>query len=254
MPDFLYFLSTKKKEFRNWYFLGVRISKDSKDLKIAEIGQSVMQYFQGKDAAQLFFEGDSEMVVVTPNVDNLALSMLENSLYEVFSREHVHITYGPLYEHGLQNFCRLLQSKILSDDCASQISLNRASRLVNCMMVMDDDPMILRQMEQALSGFGTVISVRDPEEFLDMYRKHAPDIVFMDIHMPNMRGTNLLETLLGTLDPHAYVVMISSDTMTQTILESKAKGTRGFIMKPLTRDNLYAHVMRSPSFMPKKMH
>jgi DNA-binding NarL/FixJ family response regulator len=87
-----------------------------------------------------------------------------------------------------------------------------------------------------------------------MYRKHAPDIVFMDIHMPNMRGTNLLETLLGTLDPHAYVVMISSDTMTQTILESKAKGTRGFIMKPLTRDNLYAHVMRSPSFMPKKMH
>lgn len=251
IPDFLQFLSTKKKDYREWGFLNVKILSGGSQFKIDELSQSISHYFQNKEAAQLIFENDNELLLTTPNKDNLALPLFEKSIYEVFSRENVRVTDGVLHEQGLQHFFKIMWPRIKDEDNASYIGLKRASKLVNCIMVVDDDPMVLRQMEHALSGFGIVVTVSTPGEFFELYKKHAPNIVFMDIHMPGARGTNMLEELLRDHDPHAHVVMISSDTMTETVLESKAKGTKGFIMKPLTRENLYAHIMRVPTYMPK---
>lgn len=249
IPDFLHFLSTKKKDYREWSFLNVKVS--DVPFKLDELSQSIGHYFQNKDAAQILFEDDNELLLVTPNKDKLALPLFEKSIYEFFPRENVRVTDGVLHEQGLQQFFKIMWPHIGDDDHAAYIGLKRASKLVNCIMVLDDDPMVLRQMEHALSGFGIVVSVSAPSEFFELYQKHAPNIVFMDIHMPGARGTNVLEELLQTYDPFAHVVMISSDTLTETVLESKTKGTKGFIMKPLTRDNLYAHIMRAPSYMPK---
>ncbi len=252
LSQFLYFLSQRKQEYANRSFLHVKINKNYRQLKIAEVVQSITQYFQNKDAAMITFDLENDLIVTTPNNDNLAMPLFEKAIYETFSRESVFLSDGSFNEQGIRTFSKIVLPHIPFKDWPSFIELQRASRMANCIMVMDDDPMVLRQMEQALVGFGTVVTVQDTDQFFDLYKKHAPDILFLDIHMPSAKGTNLLEELVTTIDPHAHVIMISSDTMKNTVLETKAKGTKGFIVKPLTRENVYAHILRAPTFLPKQ--
>lgn len=74
-------------------------------------------------------------------------------------------------------------------------------------------------------------------EALDLYCKHAPDIAFLDIELPDLSGHDLA-AVIREFDPDAYLFMVTANNYTQDVLRAKANGVRGFIAKPYNRTKI----------------
>ncbi|MEB3236293.1 MAG: response regulator [Candidatus Sericytochromatia bacterium] len=103
-----------------------------------------------------------------------------------------------------------------------------------------DDSMTLRMMFKKTiqdSNFEPVAEAANGEQALERYKEVRPDLVVMDIVMPEVDGVTALSNIL-TFDPEARVVMVSSLGSKDKVLESIKKGARNFVMKPFERDTL----------------
>ncbi|MEB3298402.1 MAG: response regulator [Candidatus Sericytochromatia bacterium] len=103
-----------------------------------------------------------------------------------------------------------------------------------------DDSMTLRMMFKKTildSNFEPVAEAANGDQALALYREHQPDLVVMDIVMPEVDGVTALANILA-YDPEARVVMVSSLGSKDKVLESIKLGARNFIMKPFERDTL----------------
>ncbi|ALK04873.1 MAG: chemotaxis protein CheY [Methanosarcina sp. 795] len=101
------------------------------------------------------------------------------------------------------------------------------------VMIVDDAEfmrMIIRDI-LLMHGHEVVAEVGDGEEAIQTYLEVKPDIVLMDIIMPDMDGREALQKLL-TVDPEAKIVMCSCLGQQALITESMKIGAMGFIVKP----------------------
>jgi len=107
------------------------------------------------------------------------------------------------------------------------------------VMIVDDAEfmrMIIRDI-LLMHGHEVVAEVGDGEEAIETYLEVKPDIVLMDIIMPDMDGKEALQKLL-TMDPAAKIVMCSSLGQQALISESMKIGAMGFIVKPFEPDGM----------------
>jgi CheY-like chemotaxis protein len=77
----------------------------------------------------------------------------------------------------------------------------------------------------------------DGVQGLEMYRNIRPDLIFMDINMPNMDGMDCLAQIIK-VNPRAVVVMCSSEINPESIRKATSLGAFSTIRKPPTRDSL----------------
>jgi two-component system, chemotaxis family, chemotaxis protein CheY len=89
------------------------------------------------------------------------------------------------------------------------------------VMIVDDAEFMRMIIRDTLikHGHEVVAEVADGEEAIQTYLKIKPDLVLMDITMPNMSGDKALKKLIG-IDPKAKVVMCSSLGQQAMITES----------------------------------
>jgi two-component system, chemotaxis family, chemotaxis protein CheY len=107
------------------------------------------------------------------------------------------------------------------------------------VMIVDDAEfmrMIIRDI-LLMHGHEVVAEIGDGEEAIQTYIEVKPDIVLMDIIMPDMDGKEALKKLL-IIDPEAKVVMCSSLGQQALITESMKIGAMGFIIKPFEPDGM----------------
>lgn len=69
------------------------------------------------------------------------------------------------------------------------------------------------------------------------YEEHMPDIIFLDIHLPNISGLKIMNQIQKR-DPDAYIVMISADSIMDNVQKAKANGCKAFFTKPFTKDRI----------------
>lgn len=75
------------------------------------------------------------------------------------------------------------------------------------------------------------------QETLEMYEKFQPDIVILDIVMPNDNGLEILEQLMN-LDKNAKVIMCTSAAHPNTVIKANQLGAKHFLAKPVTNESL----------------
>jgi len=107
------------------------------------------------------------------------------------------------------------------------------------VLIVDDSITVREIMKRQLSDMGILETeyAKTGTEALEMYRSFQPDLVFLDINMPEMNGVEVLSQLME-IDPKANVVMLSSLGTKEKISESLEKGAKNFLMKPVADDNL----------------
>ena len=107
------------------------------------------------------------------------------------------------------------------------------------IMIVDDAEFMRMVIKDILliHGHEVVAEVGDGEEALQIYIEIKPDIVLMDIIMPDMDGKEALKKILA-VDPDAKVVMCSSLGQQAVITESMKIGAMGFIVKPFEPDGM----------------
>ena len=74
----------------------------------------------------------------------------------------------------------------------------------------------------------------DGIQAIEMYKLHKPDIVTMDVQMPQMAGTLALAKI-REMDPEAVVIMMTSVVEKDTVVEILKNGAKGYIVKPVQR-------------------
>jgi putative two-component system response regulator len=104
--------------------------------------------------------------------------------------------------------------------------------------VVDDETAnveLLRRLLE-LEGYTEVSCYTDPREFLDSCRILPPDLVLLDLMMPQMNGFEVLERLRGSLEDFDYrpVMMITADDDRETKRQALSSGARDFLAKPVS--------------------
>lgn len=102
------------------------------------------------------------------------------------------------------------------------------------VLIVDDEPHVrvyLRTMLRKL-GVETTWEVDGGEAALELYQRHCPDVVLLDVNMSYVPGTGVLRQLM-TLDPYAAVIVITSDQSADTVREVGNLGAVGYVLKHL---------------------
>ena len=110
------------------------------------------------------------------------------------------------------------------------------------ILIVDDEEGILTTMSQVLGdeGFRTITTASGAEA-LDLFREHRPDVVFLDIWLPDKDGLEALQAILE-MDSDAAVVMMSGHGTSSTAVKSIKMGAQDYLEKPLSYDQTVAAV------------
>lgn len=114
------------------------------------------------------------------------------------------------------------------------------------VLVVDDTAFMRKILSDALTGGGheVVGEAGDGEEAIERYRELRPEVMTLDITMPQKDGLAALREIL-TFDPSARVVMCSALGQESKVLESIKAGARDFVVKPFQADRVLSAVSRA---------
>jgi len=106
------------------------------------------------------------------------------------------------------------------------------------ILIVDDSGLARRSLRRMLEDLGhTVDEAADGAQALERYFINRPDLVFLDIVMSGMYGTEVLAKL-RELNPDVRVIMATADIQASTREEVQNAGASGIINKPFTRESL----------------
>lgn len=116
------------------------------------------------------------------------------------------------------------------------------------VVVADDHEVVRSGLANLLKGSNIEIvgEAVDGDEAVEKTMKHHPDVVLMDIRMPNRDGLSALEAIRGKM-PDARVVMLSTYDNPTYVARSVALGATDFVLKGSTRQELVDVITRAAS-------
>jgi UDP-3-O-acyl N-acetylglucosamine deacetylase len=101
-------------------------------------------------------------------------------------------------------------------------------------LIVDDEPNILSTLAAVLADQGyRTLTTRSGSEALALYRARRPDVVLLDIWLPDRDGLETLQAL-RELDPAAAVIMMSGHGTTSTAVRAIKMGAADYLEKPLS--------------------
>jgi UDP-3-O-acyl N-acetylglucosamine deacetylase len=104
------------------------------------------------------------------------------------------------------------------------------------VLIVDDEPGILTALSSVLNdeGYRTVCT-ESGEEAMRLYQEQQPDVVFLDVWLPDRDGLETLQAIREH-DPTAAVVMMSGHGTTGTAVRAIKMGAVDYVEKPLSYD------------------
>jgi two-component system chemotaxis response regulator CheY len=113
------------------------------------------------------------------------------------------------------------------------------------VMIVDDAAftrLMLRDIIAA-NGIEVVAEASNGVEAVLLFKKLRPDLVIMDIAMPEMDGLAALVRIMK-IDPHAMVVMCTALEQHSMALDAIKAGAKDFIVKPFNKDRIVEIIHR----------
>ncbi len=101
------------------------------------------------------------------------------------------------------------------------------------VMVVDDHPIMrngLRDTLEASGRFEVVGLAEDGEAAVRTVEELKPDVIVMDVLMPNKNGIDACREIMELL-PDTRVMMLTASTEEDTVIEALAAGARGYLQK-----------------------
>src|SRR5437868_15176185 len=107
-------------------------------------------------------------------------------------------------------------------------------------LIVDDSVFARKNLSRMIESFGGQVAAEagDGVAAISEYERVQPDLVLMDITMPQMEGIEAAERIVRQ-HPEARVVMVSSVGYQENIVAALQKGARHFVQKPVKADVLY---------------
>lgn len=110
------------------------------------------------------------------------------------------------------------------------------------LMIVDDSNIIRSRiarilLQPKLKELDIVALAKNGREAVDMHLRYKPELVTMDLTMPEMDGVACIEALVK-ISPNIRIIVISALSDKATALKALKKGARGFLQKPFSDEHL----------------
>ena len=107
------------------------------------------------------------------------------------------------------------------------------------VLIVDDAAFMRMAIRNILvkHDFEVVDEAENGRSGLQKYKELKPDIVTMDITMPEMTGLEALKEIIA-FDPEAKIVMVSAMGQEHMVMEAILNGAKSFIVKPFKEDHV----------------
>ena len=107
------------------------------------------------------------------------------------------------------------------------------------ILLVDDAAFMRKVIKDTLNknGYTDVHEAVDGADAVEKYDELHPDLVMMDITMPNMDGLEALKAIRAK-DPNANVVMCSAMGQESMVIDAVRSGAKDFIVKPFKPDRV----------------
>ena len=107
------------------------------------------------------------------------------------------------------------------------------------VLVVDDTAFMRMTIKNILekNGYEVVGEGEDGLQAIELYKKHRPSLVTMDITMPNMDGIAAIKEII-TYDSSASIIVVSAMGQKTLVIEALNAGAKDFVVKPFQPDRI----------------
>ena len=113
------------------------------------------------------------------------------------------------------------------------------------VLIIDDAAFMRMMIKDILNknGYEVAGEAENGLKALEKYKELTPDLVLMDITMPEMNGIDAVKNIKA-IDPGAKIVMCSAMGQQAMVIESIQAGAKDFIVKPFQADRVLEAVRK----------
>jgi two-component system chemotaxis response regulator CheY len=117
--------------------------------------------------------------------------------------------------------------------------------LAKRILVVDDAAFMRMMIKNILTKYGyeVVGEAENGAVAVQMYQELRPDLVTMDVTMPEMDGIECVKAILAQ-DPKANIVMVSAMGQQAMVMEAIQAGAKDFIVKPFQQERILQAIER----------
>ncbi len=107
------------------------------------------------------------------------------------------------------------------------------------LMTVDDSNIIRNKISRfaRMQAIDEVVSAKNGVEAIHVFKREMPDVVTMDITMPEMDGIECISKIVK-INPNVLILVISALADKATAIEALKQGAHGFLCKPFTETEL----------------
>ena len=107
------------------------------------------------------------------------------------------------------------------------------------VLVVDDSLIIRKKVTKLVEKLGheVLYGAKNGQDAIDSYNSNKPDLVTMDITMPDMDGITAVKHIIEN-DANAKIIMVTSHGQEDMVIKSIQSGAVGYMLKPVTEDKL----------------
>lgn len=154
-------------------------------------------------------------------------------------------------EQECQYTSNILAGGNLESELIETISQRRERRTGSNILIVEDDAFSRKLIRNVLNKEYHVIDVEDGKDAVTSYITTSPDVVFLDIDLPDVNGHEILQAILK-LDKSAYIIMLSGNSDQDNVVKAIQAGAKGFVAKPFLKERLYKYISECPAIIAKQ--
>ena len=222
-------------------------------LRVKERLKNDFEVFYASNTKELF----SILTWLTPGIILIDISKQHDIGFEIIQKMKADLRYNKipiiifsLEDHekiiieavglGAANFLvKPFTDKELIACLECQLDANRRDSLKPIILAVDDNPTILKVVNQILSSQYKVYTLNKPEELDDFIERIKPDLFLLDYNMPLMDGSQVLEKLRNNLSfSNTPIIFLTSEGKEGRIIDVLKMGANDYILKPINESLL----------------
>ncbi len=251
--------------WKNWQCLYIELPEIEQDLDCFVWIKSIIESYLPNIEGRTFFCHHKHVYIICKDVTAENLAHVGNLVCDFIEHEHNIPARFKLYDLIHEGACfsdcffNSMQLSSIEADIPDHI-LNRMQELNICRMtqqsaftdtdisaekvkvlLVEDDPVTRWMVRSALKHECDLTTAAEAHKAFEIYASYEPDIVFLDINLPDASGYDVLQWIIHN-DPGAAVVMFSSNDNLDNIASSMDQGARGFIAKPFLKEQLLHYI------------
>lgn len=114
------------------------------------------------------------------------------------------------------------------------------------ILIADDEPMMRELLKELLNdvGYEVVAQAKNGQEAIDKTNLYKPDVVCLDISMPEVSGLDALASI-KTISKNIIVIMVTANSDTSTVQQAVRTGADGYILKPFKSQHIVTAINKA---------